>query len=97
MEGSVADVPERLQVALANRYEIQRELGEGGMATVYLARDLRHERQVALKVLRPELAATMGPDRFLQEVRVTANLQHPHILGRPRGGTSRQPGGEDPA
>ncbi|MBT8396453.1 MAG: protein kinase, partial [Gemmatimonadetes bacterium] len=71
---------DRLKAALADRYEIERELGEGGMATVYLARDLKHERNVALKVLRPELAATVGPDRFLQEVRVTANLQHPHIL-----------------
>ncbi|MCH7565283.1 MAG: PD40 domain-containing protein [Gemmatimonadetes bacterium] len=71
---------ERLTTALADRYRIERQLGEGGMATVYLADDLRHHRKVALKVLKPELAATMGPDRFLQEVRVTANLQHPHIL-----------------
>lgn len=76
----MSEVPERLLAALADRYEIKGGLGEGGMATVYLARDRRHERDVALKVLRPELAATMGPDRFLQEVRVTANLQHPHIL-----------------
>ena len=76
----MSDTITRLNAALADRYEIERELGEGGMATVYLARDLRHERKVALKVLRPELAATMGPERFLQEVRVTANLQHPHIL-----------------
>jgi tetratricopeptide (TPR) repeat protein/tRNA A-37 threonylcarbamoyl transferase component Bud32/TolB-like protein len=71
---------DRLRRALAARYEIQREVGAGGMATVYLATDLRHQRRVALKVLRPELAASLGPDRFLQEVRVTANLQHPHIL-----------------
>ena len=71
---------ERLKAALAGRYEIEREIGAGGMATVYLARDLRHERRVALKVLRPDLAEGLGPDRFLQEVRVTANLQHPHIL-----------------
>jgi serine/threonine-protein kinase len=71
---------ERLRVALADRYEIQREIGRGGMATVYLARDIRHDRRVALKVLRSELAASLGDERFLQEVRVTANLLHPHIL-----------------
>jgi eukaryotic-like serine/threonine-protein kinase len=71
---------DRLKAALADRYEIDREVGAGGMATVYLATDLRHERSVALKVLRPDLAASLGPERFLQEVRVTANLQHPHIL-----------------
>ena len=76
----MSDILERLTSALGDRYAIEREIGEGGMATVYLATDLRHERKVALKVLRPELAATLGPDRFLQEVRVTANLQHPHIL-----------------
>ncbi|HEY3012923.1 MAG TPA: serine/threonine-protein kinase [Gemmatimonadales bacterium] len=72
--------PDRLRTALADRYQLERKLGEGGMATVYLARDLRHERQVALKVLRPELAASLGPQRFLDEIRVVANLQHPHIL-----------------
>jgi serine/threonine protein kinase len=66
---------------LADRYRVEKELGRGGMAMVYLAQDLRHERKVALKVLRPELAAAIGPDRFLQEIKVTANLQHPHILG----------------
>jgi eukaryotic-like serine/threonine-protein kinase len=66
--------------ALADRYRIERELGRGGMATVYLARDLRHDRLVALKVLRPELAASLGPERFLQEIRIAARLQHPHIL-----------------
>jgi eukaryotic-like serine/threonine-protein kinase len=71
---------DRLSSALADRYRLEREVGEGGMATVYLARDLRHERQVALKVLRPELAAALGPQRFLSEIRVVANLQHPHIL-----------------
>ncbi len=71
---------ERLSAALADRYRIERELGEGGMATVYLARDLKHERDVALKVLRPELAAVIGAERFLAEIRTTANLQHPHIL-----------------
>ena len=82
---SVADLlhqlqPDRLHTALADRYQLERKLGEGGMATVYLARDLRHERQVALKVLRPELAGSLGPQRFLGEIRVVANLQHPHIL-----------------
>ncbi len=71
---------DRLSTALAGRYEIERELGQGGMATVYLARDLRHQRRVALKVLRPELSAILGTERFLHEIRTTANLQHPHIL-----------------
>ena len=74
------NAPDRLRAALSDRYEIQRELGAGGMATVYLANDLRHDRQVAIKVLRPELAAVIGADRFLAEIRTTANLQHPHIL-----------------
>src|SRR6476661_4787853 len=69
-----------LVTALANRYRIERELGQGGMATVYLAEDLRHDRKVAIKVLRPELAASMGPDRFLREIEIAAQLQHPHIL-----------------
>ena len=71
---------DRLTTALADRYEIDREIGQGGMATVYLARDLRHHRNVALKVLRPELSAILGGERFLHEIRTTANLQHPHIL-----------------
>ena len=71
----------RLQVALAARYGIERELGQGGMATVYLAEDLKHHRKVAVKVLRPELAATLGPERFAREIEVAARLQHPHILG----------------
>jgi serine/threonine-protein kinase len=71
---------ERLAAALADRYAIERELGAGGMATVYLAQDLKHDRQVAIKVLRPELAAVIGAERFLSEIRTTANLQHPHIL-----------------
>ncbi len=70
----------RLTAALENRYSIERELGAGGMATVYLADDLRHARKVAVKVLRPELAAVIGAERFLAEIRTTANLQHPHIL-----------------
>ena len=72
--------PSRLAAALADRYRIERELGAGGMATVYLAQDLRHDRKVAIKVLRPELAAVIGAERFLSEIRTTANLQHPHIL-----------------
>ena len=70
----------RLNSALKGRYAIERELGEGGMATVYLADDLKHERKVALKVLKPELAAVVGAERFLAEIKTTANLQHPHIL-----------------
>ena len=69
-----------MRSAVADRYRIERELGLGGMATVYLAHDIRHDRRVALKVLRPELAAVLGGERFLQEIRVTAHLQHPHIL-----------------
>ncbi len=74
------NVIERLNAALEGRYRIERELGSGGMATVYLAEDLRHQRKVAVKVLRPELAAVVGADRFLAEIKTTANLQHPHIL-----------------
>jgi Tol biopolymer transport system component/tRNA A-37 threonylcarbamoyl transferase component Bud32 len=70
----------RLQSALSDRYRIDREVGAGGMATVYLAEDVRHDRRVALKVLRPELAAVIGAERFLAEIKLTANLQHPHIL-----------------
>ncbi len=71
---------ERLSAALSDRYRIERELGQGGMATVYLAEDLKHKRHVALKVLKPELAAVLGADRFIQEITTTAALQHPHIL-----------------
>ena len=71
---------DRLCLALAERYRIERELGAGGMATVYLAHDLKHDRKVAVKVLRPELAAVIGAERFLTEIKTTANLQHPHIL-----------------
>jgi serine/threonine-protein kinase len=70
----------RLQSALEDRYRLDREIGAGGMATVYLAEDVRHDRRVALKVLRPELAAVIGAERFLAEIKLTANLQHPHIL-----------------
>jgi len=73
-------VTERLRSALADRYSIERELGAGGMATVYLARDLKHDREVALKVLRPDLNAMIGGERFLAEVRIAARLDHPHIL-----------------
>ena len=75
-----SDSQDRLAAALADRYRIERELGQGGMATVYLAQDLRHDRKVAIKVLRPELAAVIGAERFLSEIKTTANLQHPHIL-----------------
>jgi formylglycine-generating enzyme required for sulfatase activity/tRNA A-37 threonylcarbamoyl transferase component Bud32 len=74
------DVIGRLNASLDGRYRIERELGQGGMATVYLAEDLRHHRRVAIKVLRPELAAAIGAERFLQEIEVTAGLSHPHIL-----------------
>ena len=70
----------RLSAALADRYRIERELGAGGMATVYLADDLRHHREVAIKVLHPELAESLGTERFLREIETTANLRHPHIL-----------------
>src|SRR5215207_3357669 len=72
---------ESLRAALAGRYDLARELGAGGMATVYLAHDVRHDRKVAIKVLRPELAAVIGAERFLREIKTIANLQHPHILG----------------
>ena len=76
----MADALDRLAAALSDRYRIERELGAGGMATVYLAEDLKHQRQVAIKVLKPELAAVLGADRFVQEITTTAQLQHPHIL-----------------
>jgi serine/threonine protein kinase/tetratricopeptide (TPR) repeat protein len=76
----VADIAVQLRDALRDRYLLERELGRGGMATVYLARDLKHDRLVALKVLHPELAATLGPERFLREIHTAARLQHPHIL-----------------
>ncbi len=76
----MAEITQRLSTALADRYRLDRQIGQGGMATVYLAHDLKHNRKVALKVLRPELAAVIGAERFLQEIEVTANLQHPHIL-----------------
>jgi eukaryotic-like serine/threonine-protein kinase len=72
---------DRLAATLADRYRVEREVGQGGMATVYLAQDLKHERQVAIKVLRPELSAVIGAERFLREIKTIAGLQHPHILG----------------
>ena len=76
----MSGVSHHLSAALADRYRIERELGQGGMATVYLAEDLKHKRKVALKVLKPELAAVLGAERFVQEITTTASLQHPHIL-----------------
>src|SRR6266487_5202656 len=76
----MSDTLARLRAALADRYRLERELGAGGMATVYLAEDLKHRRKVAVKVLRPELARALGPERFLREIETTAHLRHPHIL-----------------
>ena len=76
----MADLREQLARGLADRYRLERELGRGGMATVFLAQDLRHERPVALKVLHPDLARTLGPERFQREIKLAARLQHPHIL-----------------
>src|SRR6185369_5938021 len=70
----------RLTAALADRYRIERELGAGGMASVYLAHDLKHDREVAIKVLKPELSQSITGDRFLREIAITARLNHPHIL-----------------
>ncbi len=83
---------ERLRESLADRYRLERELGQGGMATVYLAEDLKHHRKVAVKVLRPELAAALGPERFLREIETTANLRHPHILPLYDSGEARDTG-----
>ncbi len=76
----MSDQPSRLQTALAERYTVEREVGRGGMATVYLAQDLRHRRPVAVKVLHPQLAVSLGPERFLREIQIAARLQHPHIV-----------------
>ncbi|HSG82711.1 MAG TPA: serine/threonine-protein kinase, partial [Gemmatimonadota bacterium] len=76
----MTDGIDRIRHALSDRYAIERELGSGGMATVYLARDVKHERKVAVKVMRPELTAAVGAERFLREIRITAQLNHPHIL-----------------
>src|SRR4029078_10093590 len=77
---SSTDQLEQLNTALAGRYVLSREIGHGGMATVYLGRDLKHQRDVALKVFRPEVAAALGHDRFRREIELAANLSHPHIL-----------------
>ena len=76
----MSEISAQLTTALADRYRLERELGAGGMATVYLAEDLKHQRQVAVKVLRAELANALGPERFHREITTTANLRHPHIL-----------------
>ncbi|HSU97147.1 MAG TPA: serine/threonine-protein kinase, partial [Gemmatimonadaceae bacterium] len=76
----MTDIDERLRTALSDRYLIERELGAGGMATVYLAEDLKHHRKVAIKVLRPDLAQALGSVRFLREVEIAARLTHPHVL-----------------
>jgi TolB-like protein len=96
----MSPIADQLAAALADRYRIQRELGAGGMATVYLAEDLKHQRRVAIKVLRPELAAAIGAERFLREITTTANLRHPHILplydsGRIGGQSDRRSGGQN--
>jgi serine/threonine protein kinase/Flp pilus assembly protein TadD len=76
----VTDLLDRVRTALADRYAVEREIGQGGMATVYLAQDLKHHRPVAVKLLHPHLAANLGPDRFLREIQIAARLQHPHIV-----------------
>ena len=76
----MAQIPERLAAALADRYHLEREIGRGGMATVYLATDVKHRRQVAVKVLRSDLSASLGSDRFLKEIQIAAQLNHPHVL-----------------
>ena len=101
----MSDLRQQLEEGLASQYTIERELGHGGMATVYLAHDIRHDRPVALKVLHPHLGHALGPERFQREIRLAARLQHPHILsvhdsgevaGREgRGGRDAE--GEDPA
>jgi len=92
----MAAVPAGLTTALQDRYRLDRELGQGGMATVYLAQDLKHDRKVAIKVLRPDLAAALGAERFLAEVKITAGLDHPHILTLIDSGTfAEHPGGPE--
>ncbi len=90
------NITSRLSAALAGRYKIESLLGEGGMATVYLAEDLKHKRKVALKVLKPDLAAVLGAERFVQEITTTANLQHPHILPLFDSGTAGETDGGTP-
>ena len=91
------DVDARLKAALSDRYTIERELGSGGMATVYLAEDLKHHRRVAIKVLRPELAAAIGSERFIREIEITANLSHPHMLPLLDSGTAEEQPSARPA
>jgi serine/threonine-protein kinase len=81
---------DRLKAALSDRYTIERELGAGGMATVYLALDLKHDRKVAIKVMRPELSAILGGERFHREIKIAANLNHPHILPLLDSGTAEE-------
>src|SRR5690349_16823463 len=76
----MSDILTRLSTALESRYQVSRQIGAGGMATVYLAHDVKHDRDVAIKVLHPDLAAALGAERFLAEIKTTARLQHPHIL-----------------
>ncbi len=76
----MSEIPEALKASLAVRYDLEREIGRGGMATVYLASDVKHSRNVAVKVMRPDLAASLGSDRFLREIEIVARLQHPHVL-----------------
>ena len=76
----MSEIPEALKASLAGRYDLEREIGRGGMATVYLARDVKHSRNVAVKVMRPDLAVSLGSDRFLREIEIAARLQHPHVL-----------------
>ncbi|MGH7526785.1 MAG: serine/threonine-protein kinase, partial [Gemmatimonadales bacterium] len=88
---------EQLRAALDGRYAIVRQIGQGGMATVYLADDVRHERSVAIKILRPELSASIGADRFLREIKLAAQLQHPNILPLYDSGEARPQLGDGPA
>src|SRR5207247_3993170 len=76
----MADLSERVRTSLAGHYAIERELGRGGMATVYLAEDVKHHRKVAVKVMKPEIAKAIGNDRFLREIEIAARLNHPHVL-----------------
>src|SRR5436309_2582379 len=76
----MSELSDRVATTLADRYQLERDIGRGGMATVFLARDVKHDRPVAIKVLHPELAAALGADRFLREIHIAARLTHPHIV-----------------